>query len=90
MLLDISDKGLPMTYDEESQDLVYKDNRVPFKDVIAAYDSGMNKVDLTDNLLFKREDDYVHMGCLKITETQFKLLRRKIINKQKQLEKCKS
>jgi hypothetical protein len=71
MVLDYCTSGLPIEYDEETSDLIYKDNRVPFSLIKLAVESGFDKYPLTDNLEFERSGGYIVLGCLEITKDKF-------------------
>ena len=71
MILDYSQEGLPIEYDEETTELIYKDNRVPFALIKLAVESGYNTYPLTDNLEYETSGGFVTFGCLELTKNQF-------------------
>jgi hypothetical protein len=71
MVLDYSKEGLPIEYDEETSELIYKDNRVPFSLIKLAVESNCNRYPLTENLDFEMSGGFVTFGCLEITKEKF-------------------
>ena len=66
--------GIPIYLDVETEEIVYKDNRVPFKDIKDAHESGYDTVKLAENLFFRRRNGFCDFACLKLTEEKVKQL----------------
>jgi len=71
MILDYSQEGLPIIYDEDTTELIYKDNRVPFSLIKSAVESKCNIYPLTEKLDFETSGGFVTFGCLEITKEKF-------------------
>lgn len=70
-------EGLPIEYDEENDSLIYKDNHIPYTDLKEAYDSGYDRVQLTEKLTYRYVSGLCIYGCLELQEIEVK----KLINK---------
>lgn len=75
-VLDFCKKGLPIVLDISTEEIVYKDNRVLVSDAIAAYDSGCDRVKLSDTLMFHKLLGVVEFGCLSMSEEKFNQLKK--------------
>jgi hypothetical protein len=78
MILDYSQEGLPIIYDEDSAELIYKDNRVPFSLIKSAVESNCNTYPLTENLDYETSGGFVTFGCLEITKVKFNQLYKQV------------
>jgi hypothetical protein len=74
MILDYSQEGLPIEFDETSAELIYKENRVSFYLIKSAMESGCNRFPLTENLDYETSGGFVTFGCLTLTKNQFNQL----------------
>lgn len=83
MLLDYSKEGLPIELDLTTKEVIYKKHKVLFDDIKLAYESGRDKVQLTETLSFFRSHNLIEFGCLTLTETEFKKL---LLKAQKQVK----
>lgn len=70
-ILEYSEEGLPIKFDEETDCFIYKDSIVPFKKVKTAVDSGYSSHYITDNLDYTLSPGYVTFGCLELTKEKF-------------------
>lgn len=68
MILGYSQEDLPIMFDEESSEFIYKDTRVSLYDVKAAVESGLSEVQITDNLNYSDTGVFVNFGCLTLTK----------------------
>jgi len=68
--LEISQEGHPIELDESTGEIVYKDTRVPFQVIKEAFESGMDKTQLTEKLEIVITDGWVTFGCLTLTKTK--------------------
>lgn len=74
MVLATSNEGLPIELDEATSIISYKGTKVPFYDIKEAFESGMDKVQLTETLEYTIKNNFVTFGCLTLTENQVKQL----------------
>ena len=74
MILDYSQEGLPIIYDENSAELIYKEIRIPFSLIKSAVDSKCDRYPLTDKLDYEAVGGFVTFGCLELTKTKFNQL----------------
>lgn len=81
MILDFCKDGLPIVYDSKTNEIVYKDNRVNFSHLKMAYESGRDRVKLTDKLYMKISFDGISFGCLRLSNQQCKSIIRTVCNK---------
>lgn len=79
-------EGLPIEYDEENDNLVYKENHISYKDLKEAYDSGYDRVQLTEKLTYRYVSGLCIYGCLELQEENVKKII-KTIEKWKQSTK---
>jgi hypothetical protein len=86
MILAHSAEGLPIELDEATSEVIYKDTRVSFYVIKDAFESGMDRVQLTEKLDLTIKNNFVTFGCLTLTENQVKHL---IKLSWKQLKTCK-
>jgi hypothetical protein len=86
MVLAHSKEGLPIELDEVTSEITYKDTKVSFYAIKDAYESGLDRVQLTDSLDMTIKNNFVTFGCLTLTENQVKHL---IKLSWKQLKTCK-
>jgi hypothetical protein len=80
-LLDFCKNGLPIMYDEVSKEIVYKEHRFLFTHLKQAYESGMDRYRIADNLTMIIYNETVCFGCLKLTHQQCKSIIRTVCNK---------
>lgn len=66
--------GIPIYLDEISEDIVYKETRVPFKFVKEAYESGYDTVKLSNDIFFRRRGEVCSYACLKLLDSNVKQL----------------
>ena len=59
--------GFPIIYDEESHELVYKDHKIKYAVIKEAYESPMDRVRISDEIIMIKSEYFVTMGCLKLT-----------------------
>jgi hypothetical protein len=90
MILDYSQEGLPIEYDESSAELIYKENRVPFSLIKSAVESGCNVFPLTEKLEYEVSGGFVTFGCLEITKEQFNKYYKQVWKLSKQSRMCKT
>jgi len=86
MILDYSTEGLPIILDEASEEIQYKYTKVSFFVLKEAFESDMDKVQITPNLDLTKNNNFVTFGCLTLTKIQVNQLI-KIV--WKQLKQCK-
>ena len=67
MIIDYSQEGLPIEFDEASAEIVYKDNRVSLYLIKSALESGMDRYQLTDTLEYTNIGGFVTFGCLTLS-----------------------
>lgn len=84
MLLGYSQEDLPIWFDEETSEFVYKDTRVSFYLIKEAIDSGLSEVQITDTLTYTDTGFFVNFGCLTLTKETVQQL---ITQTWKQLKK---
>lgn len=73
-VIDYCSKGLPIQLDDDTQEIIYKDNKVLFSHIKQCYESGRTKIQLTENLIYRKYDGLIEFGCLIITEEKVKQL----------------
>ncbi len=78
--------GIPILYNSNTNEVVYKGNKIQVEELLKAYNSGCDKVQLKDNLFFIKMNGFIEFGCLTISETIFKQLKLKIWNIQKTMK----
>lgn len=78
LVLDYCNKGLPITFNEVSEEVSYKDNIVPFRQIKLAFESGRTKVQLKENLFFHNKNGLIEFGCLTLTEEKVQQLIKKV------------
>ena len=88
MTLDYSQEGLPMEYDEVADELIYKDNRVPFQLLKEAVESGLSSYPLTKNLDYTTTSGFVTLGCLELTKIKFNQLYKQVWKLSKMYNKA--
>ena len=79
--IDFCKQGLPIVLDLEKEEIVYKDNRVLVSDCISAYNSGRDKVKLSETLSFHKFPGVVEFGCLSMSEEKFNQLKKVVCHK---------
>lgn len=77
-VIDYCSKGLPIELDDDTQEIIYKDNKVLFSHIKQCYESGRTKIQLTENLIYRKYDGLIEFGCLIITEEKVKQLIKKV------------
>lgn len=87
--LDYCDKGIPIFYDEEEENVIYKDNSVPYKDLKAAYDSGYDSIQLKPDLFFRKYSGIYEFGCLHLSEIKVQQLIKKVCQAKLQHRRAK-
>lgn len=70
MVLSHSQEGHPIILDESTGEIVYKDTRVKFEAIKEAFESGMDRVKLSEKLEIVITDGWVTFGCLTLTKTK--------------------
>jgi hypothetical protein len=80
-LLDHCKNGLPIMYDDRTNEMVYKDNRFLFDNLKVAYESGMDRIRLSSNMMMIIRNDMVSFGCLELSHQQCKSIIRTVCNK---------
>jgi hypothetical protein len=85
MILDYSSEGLPIIFDEETADIIYKDTRVSFFKIKSAVESGLDEVQLTDTLTYSNKNEFCTFGCLTLTKSKVTFLIKLL---WKQLNQC--
>jgi hypothetical protein len=86
-ILDYCQEGLPIFIDEDDEIIVYKDNRISFYKIKDAVESGLDRVELTENLIYSRNEGFTNFGCLTLTNEKVNNL---IQTVWKQLKQCKT
>lgn len=66
VIIDVSNEGIPIFYNEEKGEVIYKNNKIPFIDVKNAVESKLDRVSLTNNLTVHKQSCYVEFGCLQM------------------------
>jgi hypothetical protein len=74
MVLAHSKEGLPIELDESTSEISYKDTKVSFYVLKDAFESGLDRVQITDSLDMTIKNNFVTFGCLTLTENQVKQL----------------
>lgn len=77
-VIDYCSKGLPIQLDDDTQEIIYKDNKVLFSHIKQCYESGKTKIQLTENLIYRKYDGLIEFGCLIITEEKVNQLIKKV------------
>jgi len=90
MIIGYSLEGLPIEFDEASAEIVYKDNRVSFFLVQSAIESGLDEVQLTENLTYTVSGGFVNFGCLTLTKEKTNILFKQLWKQLKQYNKVGS
>lgn len=89
-----SKEGIPVYYDKETDQILYKNTIVPYSKLLDAYNSGMSRVKLTDTLTFHNSGSFCDFGCIKIpvynVELLIKLVSKLKIKNQKDEHNYKS
>jgi hypothetical protein len=67
------EKGLPILYDEESLDVVYKGFKVPFLEIKDVFESGIDRT-IINKIEYNRKNGFVTYDCLTLQEKQVKQL----------------
>lgn len=88
MILDYSQEGLPMEYDEVTDELIYKDTKISFQLLKKAVDSGLNSYPLTKNLDYITTSGFVTFGCLELTKIKFNQLYKQVWKLSKMYNKA--
>lgn len=70
MLLEHSKEGLPIIYNEATGNIEYKDTKVSFLLIKEAFESGMDRVQLTEKLELTIIEEFCTFGCLTLTKTK--------------------
>ncbi len=86
-VLDYSQEGLPIYFDEDDEIIVYKNNRVSFYKIKEAVESGLDRVDLGNDLIYSRSEGFTNFSCLSLTNEKVNNL---IQTLWKQLKQCKT
>ncbi len=73
-IIDYCNHGLPIQLDDNTQEIIYKDNKVLFSLIKKCYESGRDKVQLTEDLIYRKYDGLIEFGCLILTEEKVKQL----------------
>ena len=78
MIVDYSQEGLPIEFDENSAEIIYKDNRVSLYLIKSALESGMDRVQLTEDLEYTESGGFINFGCLTLSKEKTQILFRKL------------
>ena len=78
MLVGYSQEGLPIMYDADSAEIIYKDNRVSIFKIKSALESGFAEYRLTDNLQYSKREGFTNFGCLTISNVETQNLFNKV------------
>ncbi len=73
-IIDFSDDGLPIFYDDEAKTIQFKDTIVPYKLLKKAIESPKDRVQLTPDLYMIKSGGFIEFGCLQLTQTKCKTL----------------
>jgi len=88
MILDYSSEGLPIEFDEVTSEITYKGIKVPFFVVKEAIESGLDRVQLTEDLDLTIKNNFVTFGCLTLSETKVKQLIKLLWKQLQQSKQC--
>ena len=78
MIVDYSQEGLPIEFDETSAEVIYKDNRVSLFMIKSALESGLDTYQLTDKLEYSVSGGFINFGCLTLSQEKTQILFRKL------------
>ena len=81
--IEVCNKGLPIFLDINTQEIVYKDNRVLFRVIKMVYESGRDKVQLSKDIIYRKSCGLVEFGCLTLTEEKVQQLIKKVCKQLK-------
>ena len=70
--------GFPIIYDEENHEMVYKENRIKYEIIKNAYESPMDRIRISDDIIMIKSEFFVTMGCLKLTNQKIESFIQKI------------
>jgi hypothetical protein len=70
MLVGYSQEGLPIEYDADSVEVIYKDNRVSLFKIKSALESGCDEYQLTKNLTYSKGMGFTNFGCLTLSNVE--------------------
>lgn len=90
MILAHSKEGLPIELDEVTSEIIYKDTKVSFYVIKEAFESGMDRVQLTDKLELTIKNNFVTFGCLTLEENNVKHLIKLVWKQLKQFRQVGS
>ena len=74
MIIGYSQEGLPIYFDEDSAEIIYKDNRVSLFLIKSALESGKDRVQLTENLEYTVSGGFINFGCLTLSKENTNIL----------------
>jgi len=74
MIVGYSQEGLPIEFDENSAEIIYKDNRVSLYLIKSALESGMDRVQLTEDLEYTESGGFINFGCLTLSKEKTQIL----------------
>jgi len=74
MIVDYSQEGLPIIFDEASAEVIYKDNRISLSLIKSALESGLDTYQLTDNLEYSVSGGFTNFGCLTLPTEKTNIL----------------
>ena len=78
MLIGYSQEGLPIMYDADSAEIIYKDNRVSIFKIKSALESGLDEYQLTENLQYSKREGWTNFSCLTLTNEETQILFKKV------------
>lgn len=81
--LDTCRKGNPIQFDTDDKHLIYKENRVSLYDFEKGLKSPIDRIQLAPNLTMVKNEGFVHLGCLCISEERIKELKIKLLKQLK-------
>lgn len=70
--------GYPIIYDEVTHEMVYKDNRIKYETIKNAYESPMDRIRISNDIIMIKSEFFVTMGCLKLTNQKIESFIEKI------------
>ena len=62
--ISFSRDGLPIFYHDDSKDLQYKDEKIPYRILKFAYDSPRDRIIIKPNLTMVKSKGFIQLGCL--------------------------
>lgn len=78
MIVGYCQEGLPIVYDADSAEIIYKDNRVSLYKIKSALESGVDNYQLTKNLTYSKGMGFTNFGCLTLSNVETQNLFNKV------------